>query len=197
MAIHLYILPIERNLAGTQRGPKYFFWRFDPDPPGIQGGWAMMDYGFLDYALLVSNLSDADHAFLLAQPDVYSFPQDLNAQISDGPVITAFFEAINIPTDWLTPSTTYLEFLRQMAGLFQFNQRYGGISNGQSLLGNGVTLDNNWNNLSQQQKQWFNQTIASFGYIFNVTGNPKLRALAKQAGDLWGAQAFYLGGIQF
>ena len=159
----------------------------------------MMDYGFLPYALLLAiDIAPADDTFLSAQADVYAWPLVLTPAISDRTAINTFFEAINIPTDWLTASNTYLEFLRQMAGLFQFNQRYGTISGAnQSLLGNGVTLETRWGQLSAQQQTWFNQTITSFGYIYTVSGNPKLRTLAKQAGDLWGSQPFYLGGIQF
>ncbi len=192
----LYVLPIER--AGNQRGPKYFPWRHDPDPPGINCLWAMMDYGFIDYGLLLAfSILPADEAFLAAQADVYAWPSNLSVAINDRARIDIFFETISVPTDWLTPANTYLQFLRQMAGLFQFNQRYGTLSGGQSILGGGVTLDTQWNSLTSQQQAWFNQTIASFGYTYTVSGNPKLRTLAKQAGDLWGAQPFYIGGYQF
>ncbi len=196
MAVTLYTLPIER--AGNQRGPKYFRWRYDPDPPGIACTWTMMDYGFIDVALLAAiDIVPTDDTFLRAQSDIYAWSAVLTVAISDRTQIDTFFEAINIPTDWLTPANTYLEFLRQMAGLFQFNQRYAGLSGGASLLGGTATLDTQWNSLTAQQQAWFNQTIASFGYTYSVTGNPRLRTLAKQVGDLWGAQPFYLGGIQF
>lgn len=160
--------------------------------------WAMMDYGFINIALLWAvDITPADDAFLKAQTDVYAFPANLDAQITDKARMDVFFEPINVPTDWLTPSSTYRQFLRSMAGLMQFNQRYGAISTGQSLLGNGITLNSNWNGLSAQQKSWFNQTVASFGYTYTVSGNPKLRTLSKQAGDLWGSQPFFLGGYEF
>ncbi len=196
MTNRLYILPIEQ--VGSQRGPKYFRWRYDPDPPGIACAWAMMDYGFLPYALLYAiDIQPIDDTFISSQADVYAWPLDLSPSISDRSRIDTFFEGIGVPTDWLTASNTYLQFLRQMAGLFQFNQRYGTISGGQSLLGNGITLETRWGSLTDQQQDWFNQTVTSFGYTYTVSGNPKLRTLAKQAGDLWGSQPFYLGGIQF
>lgn len=192
----LYCLPVEKNQ--NQRGPKYIAWRYDPDPPGIVCSWLAMYYGFVDFCLLLSqNISPQDDAGLRSNADVYAWPTDLTARITDGAVVASFFESVNIPTDWTTPSTTYLEFLRSMAGIFQFNQRYGGLSGGQTLLGNGVTLETNWNSLTAGQQSLFNQTIASFGYNFIVNGNPKLRSLAKQAGDLWGSQPFFMGSFQF
>src|SRR3990167_4693881 len=121
-----YLLPIENSLDGTGRGPKYFSWRMDPDPPGIAGSWGMMDYGFVPYALLVAkDISQANHDALILNSDVYAFPINLDTPVSD-PIIDTFFENINLPTDWLTPATTYRELMRQTAGMFQFNQRYGG-----------------------------------------------------------------------
>jgi hypothetical protein len=49
----------------------------------------------------------------------------LDVSISPGDDLDTFFEGIGVPTDWLTPANTYLEFLRQTAAMFQFNQRSG------------------------------------------------------------------------
>jgi hypothetical protein len=188
-------VPIEQ--VGAARGPEYFVWRFDANGPSINCRWNMMDYGFIPFALLVAHdITPADHAALILNSDVYAFPDNLDQPVAD-PNIDVFFEAIDIPTDWLTPATTYRELLRQTAGLMQFNQRYGGLSGGQSIFGNGVTLETNYNSLSVQQQAWFTQTLESFGWLSGVAGNPKLRSLAKQAGDLWGAAPFYLGGFAF
>ena len=192
----IYLVPIEQ--VGSSRGPEYFTWRFDANGPSINCVWSLMDYGFVNNGLLVAHdILPADHDALILHSDVYVFPDNWDAAISDKTVIDALFEAINIPTDWTTPATTYRELLRTLAGMFQFNQRYGGLSNGQSVFGGGITLETNWNSLSAQQQSWFNQTIASFGYVYTVQGNPKLRTLAKQVGDLWGVQPFIMGGFEF
>lgn len=191
----VYLVPIEQ--VGNKRGPEYFSWRFDANGPSINCRWSMMDYGFINNALLMAHdILPADHAALILHADVFAFPDNLDQSITD-PNVSTFFETVNIPTNWLTPSTTYRQFLRYTAGMFQFNQRYGGISGGQSIFGGGITLDTNWNSLSTQQKTWFNQTLASFGFLNGVTGNPKIRTLAKQAGDLWGDAPFFLGGFEF
>jgi len=190
-----YLVPIEQ--VGGARGPKYFSWRFDPDPPGIDCRWSMMPYGFFSYALVLAHdITQTDHVALILHTDVYNFPDDLDTAVSD-PNIDVFFEGINIPTDWLTPSTTYRELLRQLAGMFQFNQRYRGISEGHDLF-ETATLDTRLRNLSSQEKIWFDATVVSFGYDPNlINDNSFLRQLIKQAGNFWSGQPFTMGGVVF
>ena len=198
--VSIYLVPIEQ--VGNYRGPEYFKWRFDANGPSIDCTWSMMDYGFINYALLVAlDITPADHTALVAHANVYAFPANIDAPISDRATIDNYFEGINIPTDWLTPANTYRQFLRKVAGLLQLNQRYGGIAAdagvpNQSFIGNGITLDSNFNALSVQQRGWFNATLVSFGGS-NVKGNPKLRTILKTGTDLWGNAPFYLGGFEF
>lgn len=193
----LVIVPIEQ--VGNYRGPEYFEWRFDQNPPSIVADWVMIDYGFINEALLYApDVLQVDYNSLILHPNVYAFNlAGLDNAISDKPALTAFFEPIHIPTDWTTPSTTYRQFLRDLAGIFSFNQRYLVISGGQSFLGNGITLETRWNELTAEQKAWFNATVVSFGFQFTVSGNPKLRTLAKQAGSFWETQPFTLGIFTF
>src|SRR3990167_3588597 len=145
--LKIYLIPIEQ--VGSARGPEYFAWRFDSNGPSINCRWSLMDYGFIQYALLVAHdILITDHAALILNADVYAFPDNLDLSITDKAVMDVLFESINIPTDWITPATTYRQLLRNLAGLFQFNQRYGGISGGQSVFGGGVTLETNYNQMS-------------------------------------------------
>lgn len=200
MANRFYLAPIEQ--VGNYRGPKYFSWRFDPDPPAlIDAGWSMMDYGFLPYALILADVDAGQHSTLSAQADVYAFPENLDQPVTD-PAIDAFFEAVNIPTDWLTPSTTYRELLRQTAGMMQFNQRYGGIYTerygGNHSIFDTATLSTRLRQMSSQEQEIFLATVESFGFdpqLVNV--NSQLRLLVRQAGDFWAGMPFYMGGIEF
>ena len=120
-----YLIPI--IVLDGVHGPKYFDFAMEPDPTKIQCAWAIMKYGWSPYGLLVAkDISQEDQDFLALQSDVFRFPDNL-----DGPVdqaVQAFFEGIHLPTDWMTPATTWRELMRQTAGMFQFNQRYGGLS---------------------------------------------------------------------
>ena len=192
-----YVLPLE-SPDGIHRGPKYLAWRFNPS--GIATAWGMMDFGALSSAIvLCPDISISDDATLTTgHADVFAFPENIAPAISgaDRLVMDGFFEPLNIPTDWLTGSSTYLQFLRTMAGLFQFAQRYASTSNGASIFDNGRNLSSRLNGFSAQERTWFDSTVASFGYPA-PSGNPTLRQLAKQIGDLWGAAPFTLAGITF
>lgn len=193
-----YLVPIET--VGNSRGPKYFQWQEEPGG-GIICSWSMMDYGFSPSALLVAkDITEADHAGLIAHADVFYFPANL-----DGPVnqdIQAFFEGIKLPTDWLTPSTTWRELLRQVAGMFQFNQRYGGIAAAETgalhSIFDNATLSTRLRQMTADEQRWFLATVASFGYDpALVSANSQLRQLVKTAGSFWAGQTFYLGWIAF
>jgi hypothetical protein len=106
-----------------------------------------------------------------------------------------FYETINIPTDWLGPANTYRDFLRQQMGMFQFHNRYQGISGGKSLFEN-ADLSTRYNELTAQQQVWFDLTVASFGIDPSVINpNAQLRQLLKQAGDFFANSEFKFGGI--
>jgi hypothetical protein len=195
-AQQFYLVPVEQ--IGSTRGPEYFAWRFDDEQGSITARWAMMDYGFLNNALLLAfDMTQADHDALCAHADVYCFPDNLDTPANT--TLKSYVETINLPSDWTTPSTSNRELLRKLAGIMQFNQRYGGsICPGETFLGaGGVTLDTKWNALSAAQQACFNQTISSFGVTYTVTGNPSLRTIIKRGGDIWDGVPFILGGFEF
>lgn len=199
-----YLVPIEvipNPPIGDYRGPKYFRWRFNPG--GIDCRWSFMRYGFTTFGLLLAlDITQVDHDALVLNPDVYAYPEVLDQSIAPGDNLDSFFEGVGVPTDWLTPSTTYLEFLRIMAAMFQFNQRYGGRAAEQtgeyhSLIDDAGGLNTRYNNWSQQTRDWFVATLADFGYDQAIPGNPTLRQLLKRVGDAWGARQFRMGGVMF
>jgi len=195
----LFLVPIET--INNQRSPKYFCPMGPPTPECITGGFVMMDYGFTDVGLLIAtDLSAEDRADLHSYEDVFTFPDNL-----DGPVdqdIQAFFEGVHLPTDWMTPSTTWRELLRQVAGIFQFNQRYMGIV--ANLTGelhsiwDTATLDTRLNQMTADEQAWFLLAVESFGFDPNLVNlNSRLRLLVRQASSYWEGRSFYLGGLEF
>jgi len=162
----------------------------------------MMDYGFTPNALLVAkNIIPIEHDLLVANLDIYAFPENLDQPVAD-PTVDTFFEGIHLPTDWLTPSTTYRELLRQVAGMFQFNQRYAGIVSNATgewrSIFDTATLNTRLRQMTAQEQAWFLQTVESFGYDPElINDNSQLRLLIKQAGDYWAAKPFYIGGFEF
>ena len=204
--IKLYLLPIEEvpdpGSGKPNRGPKYFRWSYDPDPPGIDSRVALMDYGFTPYALILAkNITQVDHDALILNADVFAFPDDLDGPVND-PGVDTFFEGINLPTDWLTPATSWRELLRQTAGMFQFNQRYGGIAAHETgelhSMFDNADLGTRLRQMTAQEQSWFMATVDSFGYDSSqINHNSQLRLLVKQAGSYWEGQSFKMGGFEF
>lgn len=204
--IKLYLLPIEEVPdPGSGKpifGPKYFDWPFDPDPPGIDSRVALMDYGFMPYALvLAKNITQVDHDALILNADVFDFPDNLDGPVND-PDVDTFFEGINLPTDWLTPATSWRELLRQTAGMFQFNQRYGGIAAHETgelhSIFDNADLSTRLRQMTVQEQSWFLATVDSFGFDSSqINDNNRLRLLVKQAGSYWEGQPFRMGGFEF
>jgi hypothetical protein len=144
VADRFYFVPVQvfsPEPGDAFRRPKYFWTsRFERGP--ITSRVGVMDYGrlgagFQDIALVLAvDISAADQALMDShaynQPagnqDVYVIPLDYNTNVVDPPGSRAFFEGLGLPTDWLTPSNTYLELMRTLAGMIQFAQRFYGIS---------------------------------------------------------------------
>jgi len=187
----LYLIPMETGPNWHEI--KYLKTRWGTGT--IETPIAVMDYGFADLALVYCrDISPADHATLSAYPDVYTFPDlaNLDLPVND-PDIDVFFEGVNIPTDWLTPSTSWRELLRQLAGMFQFNQRYRGISKGHSVW-ESADLDTRLNQMTQEEQAWFLAAVDSFGFNSSqINTNTRLRQLVKHAGTFWEGKPFHMG----
>ena len=190
---NFYLVPAVQSPFGV-RYAKYFCYIGVPQPC-ISVSHGQADYGSLNIFLVaVDGISQADHDALVGHSDVYAFPDNIDTAITD-PNIDAFFESWNIPTDWLTPSSTYRDLMRSTMGMFQFNQRFTADC-GHSLFDETVTLDTKWNSLSTADKNCFNSVSASYG-LPSIQGNPSLRTVVKRADDALQGQTYYLAGIGF
>lgn len=205
MVDKLYLLPVETIVdeSGRGRGPKYINWHWTQED-GFDYHYSMKDYGFAPFMLvLVKGIIQADHDWLIGNSDVYAYPEldQLNQPIPPQDNLSDFFEGIGVPTDWLTPASTYLEFLRQNTAMFLFHQRYGNIvyeASGEfhDLIADVGGLDVRFNSWDPQVQDWFEATLVDFGYPA-VSGNPQLRHLMKRAGDQWADSEFGMGGYIF
>lgn len=133
-----YVLPIEQ--VENRRGPKHLKWRYDPDPPGLDVVWNMMDYGLLPTALVAVDASDEQHASLANHADVIAFPVDLDQAIANTETLTDALETLHFPMHWLTTEHTYRELVRMLAGYCQLGQRHHGLHN-RPLVEPGETLN--------------------------------------------------------
>jgi hypothetical protein len=196
MTIRYYVLPIERSTDGNGRGPKYFEWRRDPDPPGLTSPWSMIDYGLIDQAVLVSDITDPDRTSLVAQADVYEFPLDLDANMTQQQqsTLTTFLETKVIPAQWLSGTQTFRSVLRTITGVFLYIQRISGILGVDPMTISGVTLNTQYRNLPADFSAALSQAASDLDYDFSgVRNNTTLRNILKSMADQWGARPIYMG----
>jgi hypothetical protein len=198
MTIRFYVLPIETVDGGTKRGPKYFAWRFDPDPPGLTDQWSMLDYGLISECVLAANISDVNHAALVLNADVYSFPINLDANMPQGEqaALTTFLEGVRVPAQWLSGQQTYRSVLRTISGVFLYIQRVSAIMGVDPTTIPGVTFNTQYNKLPAALHDALAQAAADLGYSFSgVSANTTLRNLFKAMADQWGTRQILMGFV--
>lgn len=187
MTVRVYIVPVELNDAQSARGPKYFQWRHDPDPPALVQGVqrATTDYGLMDYLIEVADVTTAQHNALIANSDVIALPANLDSSIGGQlAAVKAALESRHIPGEWLTSGMSYRTVLHAIGVLFMLAQRYHGL-HALRLIETGITLDNTLGDLPVAARQRLNATAQSIGLdtsaiTLATTLRQALRSLVQQ-----------------
>jgi hypothetical protein len=192
MPIRLCLVPIEESTAPTGapwRGPKYFPYRFDPDPPALFDGveWQMMDFGLEPTALLAANLTAGQVSTLAGLSDVTMIPANLDNTLgAQRATVAAALESLHIPGDALTNGTTYRQVVRGVIAIFQVAQRFHGRlgANGR-IFPAGITLSTTLGDLSQSVRNELQAAAEELGYSYagltlSSTLRDVLKALANQ-----------------
>jgi len=193
--IRYYILPIEH--MEDWRGPKYFQWDFDPDPPGIACRWSMRDYGSIDIAVLAADITQADHDALTLNSDVYAFPENLDPLMTlvNRQAMNTYLEAHGIPGDWLKQGDTFRMALRTITAMFLYLQRVLAILGYPADPFAGLTLNTRYGQLTTTYQDTLEQAANSLGFTWDVAANDQIRKIWKLMADQWGSQPFYFGFV--
>jgi hypothetical protein len=180
MPIRLCLIPIEGD---PNRGPKYFAWRNDPDPPALFDGvdWAMMDFGLEPTALLAASMTAGQVSTLAGLSDVTMIPVNLDNTLSGNlATVQAALESLHIPADALTAGTTYRQVVRGIIAIFAVAQRFHGRHNGQ-LFPAGITLSTTLGDLSQVVRNELKASAEELGYDYSgLTLTSSLRDVLKK-----------------
>lgn len=192
-----YFIPVEAN--GAARGPKYLPWKYDPDPPALvtPARWAMMDYGLINAALLVADVTTAQHTLLSAQANVAAAPEDIDSTITTAALtaVKAVLDALSIPTQWVQVGMTYRYVMRMVAGLFQFAQRHAGL-HGERLIDTAAQLELRWDQVPLDRRQRVMATADALGYDYSGFLNTWLvKRILYELALQWGATPILIGGV--
>jgi hypothetical protein len=161
--IRFYVLPKATNDLGAI-APKYL-------SENAVTSWQSMDYGLENAFLVGADVTSAQHTALSAQLDVIAIPLALDNTIAPSALSTvqSRLEGMNIPANWVTTSHTYRDVVRITAKVFQFMQRFHARQL-RSFFQAGMTLDTQWNALTQAQKAALKDVADSFSPPLDTTG---------------------------
>lgn len=196
MANRFYLIPLEtiETMGKNYRGPKYLKWGKNPD--GMDVVWAMMDFGHEPVALVVADVTSAQHTELVGNIDVISIPANLDNNVSSVALNTVrdALEGMNIPGNWVQTTNTYREVVRSVAQVFQFTQRLAGI--GADRLFSNKTLSTTWADVPADMKQKLRDAADSMQMDYSfVTASTTIRQILLNFADQWGDKPIYIGGI--
>lgn len=188
---HLYVVPVVgQGTELDERRGKYI-------ENAVRS--SCTDYGFQPVMLCAMDVDATADAFIIGQPDVTKLPDNLDSTIPSAGLATvqAALENRNIPAGWVTAGLTYRALLRTVNGFFAFMQRYVGVTGKTGLvLGGSITLNTQFNELSQTLKNELALTAQSLGLdTSQLSGNNTIRQILKNIADQWGQRSFVLGGI--
>lgn len=164
------------------RRPKYYF-----DLMNADYRTKPMYYGLEPWCicLVMPTPSAAHHAYLTSDPQVWAFPKNLDQAVSiNSTLIAQKLEAVNMPSDWIGPATTYRQILRAIRRYCAFLQRFHGRSRLIAQFFASVSLDTTVGEISQAARAKLAETADSFGIDRSwVTLDTTMRQLIKVIGS--------------
>lgn len=198
MSVIFYILPVMVVVVSgsTYRGPSYLAWRMNPTGLAVQ--WSCKDYGSIDMMVCAVNAEAAQHATLAAQSNVYQFPENLDAVMTQAErsALSAYLESHAVPGDWIAAQDTFRVALRTVTGMFLYMQRLTAMTGNVSPLDWGYTLNTQWKNISAAHQTAISEAATSLGYSVSfIGGNTQVRAILKNFADQWGSKSIYFGFV--
>lgn len=197
----IYIVPVIGT--GTHidpRRPKYFGDGTVPEQ------YSAMDYGMEPWMVVAADLSPADDAIVIGEPDAFGLPFDLTANLTGGQVtaVKNFLESINLPAGWVNTSFTWTGVLRIVLGIFSYFQRftfiYAEANNGVvpgTIFNGGISLNSTFGSLPAAVRSAMiataqDQNISTAG----MTGSTTIRVILKVLGDAYSTRVISIGGIE-
>lgn len=187
MTFRLYIVPIIGDgTKGNSRRPKYF--------SDLTVDWSAMDYGFEPVMFVGADLSVSDDNFIIGQEDVTALPFDLSPHLTSNQaqVTRGVLEDLNLPSQWVNTTLTWLEVVRTVLGMFSYLQRFSAVyaeNTGNappSIFSSGVTLNTTFGSLPIAVQTAMIETAEEFGIsTVGLSSGTTLRVILKTMADFF------------
>lgn len=190
MAQRLYIIPEVTDARGVLVA-KYL------DSLGPSGAIGQMRYGFQPIRLVGADFTTEQDASLVANPDVYAFPFNLQATVGGGGVQAArnAHEIVLIPAQWINGNMIWMEVAHTDAGMFQYMNRLKTYLPG-VFLDSGAKLNAQWSTLPVNVQEAIVACAESFGYSTSfISNNTQVRVILENFANAWGEAPIFVGPI--
>ena len=179
-ACNLYLMPVASGPARTRIADNF--------GAIVPASTAEMRWGPQGVAVVFADVSAADDVALVARPDVFKIPATLDNTLGAAGVTTVqtALETRHIPAGWITQGMTYRQVLRTVFRMFQYFQRWRGITkiNTAQIGQSGVTLDTQFQNLPAVARQGLLDAATSFDLsTAGLTATATLRTIFKNVAD--------------
>jgi len=164
----LFIVDIVSVTVNGQvyRSAEHFGGRNNPADAELAGlSVSLMDFGLLNEGLVSVQVTDAQITFACALADVLCAPADLSQviPINQFTAVSNALESKGIPAVSLTAGDTYQFLLREIAGMFQFAQRWTAIT-GVNPFDTNVTLSTRVSSLPVAYRTALQTALNELGY---------------------------------
>ena len=185
MTIQIYVMPMITGggAGGTGLRPKY-------RPPG----YAAITCGPETVCMLSANVDAATHTTISSDVEVSALPSNLAANMSASAVTTAvaFLDLHVIPSQWVSTSITYGQFVSTLGKIFQVFNLFAGKAG--SIFTSGVTLATQYSALPLATKTALTDIAVFQGWdTTGITGSTTLRQIFKFMADKFPATLSLLG----
>lgn len=194
--LRLYVLPIVGTGTSREdpRTAKYSSTHLNDT------SWMLMDCGARPVCLVAADIDTTAHAALVAEPDVWAFPEGFEWGYSAVPgtavrnAIRDGLESFGLPANWVVVGMTYRQIAHSLAALFQFVQRYSAMV-GYADPFQGMTLATQLGDMADTGMM-FRAAAESLGWsTAALTPTTTLRAALKIMADEWGDDEIHFGGF--
>lgn len=194
MTVRIYVGPMETVMVGNVQVRRLA--TFPTVVPDLGGGGSI-DYGMIDVALVLADVTDPQHTAIVANAAITAFPANLNSTVGTGQMATVRqkLEDVRLPGMWVTSETTYREIARAVAGVMQFGQRHQAL-HGEDLIPDSASLSLRWDELPQARRTRILATFADLHFDSSwITNSMRVRRILLTLIELWGNTPVRLGAF--
>lgn len=185
MTIRVYIMPLIIGGGPSKLGRK---------PKFTPIGYHIIPYGAENVCLLSADVDAVTHTTISSDSQVNTFPLVLTNTLTSGAVtqIQTFLDNLNIPSQWVNTSITYINVINIIGKIFEISQMFEGSIG--KLFSGGITLSTQFSMLPLGTKNALIKVATDRNWdTSGLTGTSTMRQILKFMADQFTSPIQLLG----